>query len=151
MKNLNLLDSLYSSYIKERELLLHKDQFIHLLTAYPALVVLMSDGVVDREERLIMNIQASKLGYNFASNDLGQEKEENLMLIYKAEFNFLIKNRHKWECKFLDALKEYLENNAQEKSLVKETMQLFASASNGTSKEESQAITSLVEYLSLDN
>src|SRR5690606_26789822 len=137
--------------IKKREILIHKNQFIRLLTVYPALIVLMSDGVVDKEERLIMNIHASKLGYNFASDDLGQEKEENLMLIYKAEFTFLIKNRHEWECKFLDTLKEYLENNEKEKSLVKETMQLFASASQGTSVEEEFAIGQLKMYLSLDD
>lgn len=151
MKTTNSLDALYTSYIDKREILIDKNQFIRLLTVYPALVVLMSDGVVDKEERLIMNIHASKLGYDFASDDLGLEKEENLMLIYKAEFTFLIKNRHEWECKFLDTLKEYLENNEKEKSLVKETMQLFASASNGTSKEEDQAMASLEEYLSLDS
>lgn len=147
----NLLDTLYASYIAEREIQIHKKQFVHLLTVFPALIVLMSDGVLDREERLIMSIQASKLGYSYATDDLGLEKEENLMLIYKAEFNFLIKNRHEWECKFLDALKEYLEGNEKEKSLVKETMQLFASASNGTSKEESQAMASLSDYLDLDS
>lgn len=145
------LDTLYHAYIQKREIPLHKHQFIHLLKIYPALVVLMSDGVVDKEERLIMNIQASKLGYDYATEDLGIEKEENLMLIYRAEFRYLIKNRHDWERKFLDVLKEYLKNNDEEKSLVKETMQLFASASQGTSIEEEYAIGQLKRYLDLGN
>lgn len=145
------LERLYQDYIQKREIPLHKHQFIHLLKIYPSLVVLMSDGIVDKEERLVMNIQASKLGYDHATNDLGLEKEENLMLIYRAEFRYLIKNRHDWERKFLDALKEYLDNNEKEKSLVKETMQLFASASQGTSVEEEFAINQLKEYLNLDN
>ncbi len=145
------LDKLYHDYILERDIPLHKHQFIHLLKIYPSLVVLMSDGIVDKEERLIMNIQASKLGYDHATDDLGIEKEENLMLIYRAEFRYLIKHRHEWERKFLDALKEFLENNEEEKSLVKETMQLFASASQGTSVEEEFAIGQLKMYLSLDD
>ena len=144
------LDNLYHAYIQKREIPLHKHQFIHLLKIYPSLVVLMSDGIVDKEERLVMNVQASKLGYDHATEDLGIEKEENLMLIYRSEFRYLIKNRHDWERKFLDALKEYLNNNEKEKSLVKETMQLFASASQGTSVEEEFAIGQLKQYLNLE-
>lgn len=147
----DFLDKLYQDYIQERDIPLHKHQFVHLLKIYPSLVVLMSDGIVDKEERLVMNIQASKLGYDHATEDLGMEKEENLMLIYRAEFRYLIKNRHEWERKFLDVLKEYLKNNEGEKSLVKETMQQFASASQGTSVEEEFAIGQLKKYLNLDN
>ena len=145
------LDVLYDSYLKFRNITLNKNQFIHLLKVYPALIILMSDGVVDKEERLVLSVQASKLGYRLASDDLGMEKEENLMLIYKAEFKYLIKNRHLWECKFLDTLKEYLQDNHKEKAIIKETMQLFASASQGTSKEESHAMDLLREYLDLDS
>ena len=65
----DFLDKLYQDYIQERDIPLHKHQFIHLLKIYPSLVVLMSDGIVDKEERLVMNIQASKLGYDHATED----------------------------------------------------------------------------------
>ena len=144
------MDALYKSYTKARNLTLNKEQFSHLVRIFPSLLVLISDGIIDKEEKLIMRIQASKLGYDFASEDLGMEKEENLMLIYQAEFRYLIKYRHLWERKFLDALKEIIKNNRAEKDLIKETMQMFANASDGTSKEENYCMTSLVGYLNLD-
>lgn len=146
-KNFELL---YHSYLDERFISINKDQFAQLLKIFPALLVLKSDGIIDHEERLIMSIQAGKLGYEYASDDLGLEKEENLMLIYRDEFKYLLKNHHKWEKKFLDVLKQYIEDDIDEKHQIKETMQLFASASNGTSKEESRAMNSLVDYLNLD-
>ena len=146
-KNFELL---YNSYLDERFISINKDQFAQLLKIFPALLVLKSDGIIDHEERLVMSIQAGKLGYEYATDDLGLEKEENLMLIYRDEFKYLLKNHHKWEKKFLDVLKQYIEDDIDEKHQIKETMQLFASASNGTSKEESRAMNSLIDYLNLD-
>jgi len=141
---------LYHAYLDERFISINKDQFAQLLKTFPALLILKSDGIIDHEEKLIMSIQAGKLGFEYASDDLGLEKEENLMLIYRDEFKYLLKNQHKWEKKFLDVLKQYIGNDIDEKNRIKETMQLFASASNGTSKEESRAISSLITYLDLD-
>ncbi len=146
-KNFELL---YHSYLDERFISINKDQFAQLLKIFPALLVLKSDGIIDHEEKLVMSIQAGKLGYEYATDDLGLEKEENLMLIYRDEFKYLLKNHHKWEKKFLDVLKQYIEDDIDEKHQIKETMQLFASASNGTSKEESRAMNSLIDYLNLD-
>ena len=145
-KNFELL---YHSYLDERFISINKDQFAQLLKIFPALLVLKSDGIIDHEEKLVMSIQAGKLGYEYATDDLGLEKEENLMLIYRDEFKYLLKNHHKWEKIFLDVLKHYIEDDIDEKNQIKETMQLFASASNGTSKEESRAMNSLIEYLKL--
>ena len=144
------MNALYKSYTTVRELTLSKEQFSHLVRIFPSLLVLVSDGIVDKEERLIMKVQASKLGYDFASEDFGMEKEENLMLVYQAEFRYLIKNRHNWERKFLDVLKEIIKDDQKEKSLIKETMQMFANASDGTSKEENYCMTSLIGYLELE-
>lgn len=141
---------LYHSYLDERFISINKDQFAQLLKIFPSLLILNSDGIIDHEEKLVMSIQASKLGYEFATDDLGIEKEENLMLIFKDEFKYLIKNSKKWEKKFLDLLRDYIQNDVTEKYRIKETMQLFASASQGTSKEESQAMNFLIEYLKLD-
>lgn len=145
-KNFELL---YHAYLDERFISINKEQFAQLLKIFPALLILKSDGIIDHEEKLVMSIQAGKLGYEYATDDLGLEKEENLMLIYRDEFKYLLKNHHKWEQRFLDVLKQYIENDIDEKHHIKENMQLFASASNGTSKEESRAINSLIEYLAL--
>lgn len=146
-KNFELL---YHAYLDERFISINQDQFAQLLKIFPSLLILNSDGFIDKEEKLVMGIQASKLGYEYASDDLGLEKEENLMLIFKDEFKYLLKNNRKWEKKFLDVLKEFIENDLDEKLRIKETMQLFASASEGTSKEEAHAMSAIIDYLRLE-
>lgn len=146
-KNFELL---YHAYLDERFISINKDQFAQLLKIFPSLLILNSDGIVDKEEKLVMGIQASKLGYEYATDDLGLEKEENLMLIFKDEFKYLLKNSQKWEEKFLGVLKEFIKSDADGKLKIKETMQLFASASDGTSKEEAHAMSYLIDYLELE-
>lgn len=148
---MNQLDQLYSDYSNERFIKLNKEQFIYLITLFPALRVALSDGLVDEEEWITVKRLAKILGDEFASEDLGKEKEENLMLIYKAEFRYLIKNLDLWEQKFLQALKQYFEKNEAAKEFVVETMYLFAQASDGISAEENNTIKRLAMELGLED
>lgn len=143
------MEALHTEYIQERMLSLNEEQFIYIVNLFPAIRVVLSDGIVDQEEWQTVKHMAKILGDEFASDDLGNEKEENLMLIYKAEFRYLIKNLEKWEAKFLDALKEYFELNDASHDFVLETMLLFAHASDGVSEEESKTIDYLVKELDL--
>ncbi|MBK6266604.1 hypothetical protein JKA74_16280 [Marivirga sp. S37H4] len=145
------IDKLYSEYTKERNIKLNKEQFVYIVNLFPALRVVLSDGIVDKDEWITVKRLAKILGDEFATEDLGEEKEENLMLIYKAEFRYLIKNLGMWESKFLKALKEYFEENESSKEFVLETMYLFAHASDGVSEEEDNAIDYLTSELGLDN
>ncbi len=145
------IDKLYSEYSKERNIKLNKEQFVYLINLYPALRVALSDGILDKEEWITVKRLAKILGDEFASEDFGEEKEENLMLIYKAEFRYLIKNLEEWEPRFLNALKDYFKENEPSKEFVLETMYLFAHASDGLSKEEESTIDYLTSQLGLDN
>lgn len=145
------MDDLYSEYTKARNIDINKEQFIYILNLYPALLVVLSDGIVDRDEWKTVKKLATILGKEFATTDLGLEKEENLTLIYKAEFKYLLKNRGRWERKFLDTLKGYFEKNHSSKEFVLETMFLFANASNGISIEEDKMIDNLTVELGLQN
>jgi predicted glycosyl hydrolase (DUF1957 family) len=148
---MSLIDQLFEEYSKERKLELNKEQFIYLITLFPALLVVLSDGIVDREEWVTVKRLAKIMGDEFASEDLGEEKEENLMLIYKGEFRHLLKAREQWEKKILSALKEYFTENQQSKEFVMETMYLFAHASDGVSEEEDETIMHLTEKLGLED
>lgn len=149
--NMAQLDQLYAEYSNERFIKLNKEQFIYLLTLFPALRVALSDGMVDKAEWLTVKRLAKILGDEFTSEDLGKEKKENLMLIYKTEFRYLIKNLDQWEQKFLKALKEYFEKNEAAKEFVIETMYLFAHASDGISAEENSTIQKLTKELGLED
>ncbi len=145
------IDNLYQLYSEERNIKLNKEQFVYLVNLFPALRVALSDGMVDDDEWVVVKRLAKILGDEFASDDLGQEKKENLMLIYKSEFRYLIKNLDEWEEKFLTALKEYFIENEASKEFVMETMYLFANASDGVSDEEIKNIHVLTDRLGLDD
>ena len=68
-----------------------------LSTFFQQLRVVLSDGIVDQDEWVTVKRLAKILGDEFATDDLGEEKEENLMLIYKSEFRYLIKNLDQWQ------------------------------------------------------
>ncbi|MCC5921831.1 MAG: hypothetical protein LAT68_15085 [Cyclobacteriaceae bacterium] len=142
---------LKSEYLNERNIDLDEDQFIYMVNLFPSLLVVLSDGIVDKEEWSTVKSLAKILGKEFATENLGKEKEENLTLIYKSEFRYLLKNREEWENKFLEALREYFEHNNSSKEFVYETMVLFAAASDGISEEEQTMIDYLNDYLELNN
>ncbi len=145
------IDQLFKEYTRERFINLNKEQFVYIVNLFPALRVVMSDGIVDQDEWVTVKRLAKILGDEFASDDLGEEKEENLMLIYRAEFRHLVKNLDKWQDKFLAALKDYFNENEPSKEFVVETMYLFASASDGVSEEENEVIEFLTKELGLED
>jgi tellurite resistance protein len=145
------IDQLFKEYTEDRFINLNKEQFVYIVNLFPALRVVMSDGIVDQDEWVTVKRLAKILGDEFASEDLGEEKEENLMLIYRAEFRHLVKNLDIWQDKFLAALKDYFKENEPSKEFVVETMYLFASASDGVSEEENEVIEFLTRELGLED
>jgi len=139
---------LYQEYTRERFIELSEDQFASFLAFFPTLLVAASDGIVDREEWLYCKKLASGLGHSYQEGD-NEEAAENLTLVYRAEFRYLLKNMDKWEDKFLRALKAFLELNTDAKEFVSETLYLFAEASAGVSQEEMDKINYLEKTLEL--
>ena len=144
------IEELYQDYKKERNIQINKEQFIYVVNLFPALLVVLSDGLIDSDEWNIVKKLAKILGKEFATEDLGMEKEENLTLIYRAEFKYLIKHREQWELRFIEALKSYFKENSSSKEFVLETMYLFANASEGISDEEDKVIEQLSKELGLE-
>ncbi|CAN5176314.1 hypothetical protein BH23BAC1_BH23BAC1_41060 [soil metagenome] len=144
------INELYKEYVKHRKIDLKKDQFLWIVNLFPALLVVLSDGIVDSEEWSEVKKLSAKLGHDYTKN-MDPEKEEILSSIYRAEFQYLLKNRDIWEIKFLNALKDYFEENDQSKDFVLETMFLFAKASGGISLEEADTIEFLAKVLLIKN
>ncbi|UII33416.1 hypothetical protein LVD17_06220 [Fulvivirga ulvae] len=144
------MDDLYTEYTQIRFLDINKEQFIYIAHLLPSCLIVMSDGLLDREEWVTLKRLSKILGDEFATEDLGlEEKEENLMLIYKAEIRYLLKNREKWEAKFIAALRDYLANNNASKEFLNETMELFASQEQDKDKAEYRTYRRLKEELNL--
>ncbi len=139
---------LYEEYTVERYIEMSEQQFASFVAFFPTLLVAASDGIVDREEWLYCKKLASGLGHSYKEGD-SEEAAENLTLLYRGEFKYLIKNLQDWEEKFLNALKTYLAANEHAKKFVAETLYLFAEASSGVSQEEMDKINYLEKTLEL--
>lgn len=144
------MDDLYTEYTQVRFLEINKEQFIYITHLLPSCLIVMSDGLLDTEEWVTLKRLSKILGDEFATEDLGtEEKEENLMLIYKAEIRYLIKNKDQWRDKFIAALKEYISNNDSSKEFLTETMELFISQDQNPGEQELETYNKLVSDLGL--
>ncbi len=144
------MDNLYKEYTQVRFLEINKEQFVYIAHLLPSCMLVMSDGLLDQEEWVTLKQLSKILGDEFASDDLGtEEKEENLMLIYKAEIRYLLKNREMWENKFLSALKEYLPSHPASTEFLNETLDLFAGPDVDPTEETLQIYQKLKKELGL--
>ena len=147
MKNQH--ETLLEEYHKVRKSELSIDQFTYILKIYPSLLVCMSDGKLDKEEwDGVLNISKGlALLYLDQMPNTNAEKVEGL---FRTEFRYLLENIDKWEKKFLNKLKSYLEEHSDEREFVYEAMYLFANAADGISADEQRTIDSLTSRLSLE-
>ncbi|MFT6868327.1 MAG: tellurite resistance protein [Cyclobacteriaceae bacterium] len=140
---------LFDEYKKVRHVDLTLQQFTYLLNLYPALIVCMSDGVLDKEEWESVDKLAKGLTLQF-SDDMEGEEVAKMEQKFRTEFMYLLENIEKWQKKFLNALKSHIEDSKLDKEFVLESMYLFANAADGISQVEQDAIDMLSERLSLN-
>ena len=143
------VENLYNLYKQEREIDLSVEQFESFLAFFPALLVVASDGIVDKEEWLYCRKMASGLGNSFSEDSMSVEETGKLTEIYRAEFRYLLDYLDQWEEPFLQTLETYLHQNSYAKEFVNETAHLFAQASDGVSEEERDTIQILEKRLDL--
>lgn len=133
---MTLIHSLFQDYKKARFLDINEEQFIYLIHLLPPCLVAMSDGFLDKEEWVTLKSLSKILGNELASDNMGDlEKEENLMLIYKGEIRYLLKNKDKWQARFFDALREYFGKNDASKGFLQETLDLLNKGEKTTEEE----------------
>lgn len=148
MKNQH--EILLEEYHKTRKSDLSIDQFTYILKIYPSLLVCMSDGKLDPEEwDGVLNI--SKGLALLYLDQIPNSNAEQMETLFRTEFRYLLENIDKWEKKFLNTLKSYLEEHPDEKEFVYEAMYLFANAADGIAHEEQRAIDRLASRLSLEH
>ncbi len=143
------VDLLFEEYLKIRKVEISKSQFMYLLNLYPSLLVCMSDGVLDKEEwEGVLRIADGIAEAYVESPD--REERQKMAQMFRTEFRYLLENIDRWRKKFLNALKNHLESNTDDKEFVMEAMYLFANAADGISMEEEEIIEELSERLSLE-
>ena len=145
----NQHEILQEEYHKIRKSELSLDQFTYLLKIYPSLLVCMSDGKLDKEEwDSVLNISKG-LALLYIDQQPNSSAEQ-IEVLFRTEFKYLLENIDKWEKKFLNTLKNYLDAHPDEKEFVYEAMYLFANAADGISHDEQRRIDELASRLSLE-
>ena len=141
------LHLLYLEYIKNRRIKIPEDQFNYIARLYPAILVCMSDGVLDKEEWDSVVMATRGLAAEFVKSPL--DNRDMIAMSFRTELRYLIDNVDKWKKKFLHALHYALKDNPLDQEFVLETMYLFANIAGGISDEEEQAIRELADRLEI--
>ena len=144
----NQIDLLYEEYKKSRKTNLDREQFTYLTKLYPALLICMSDGVLDEEEWEGIVMATKGLAEEFVRTP--EDDKELIAISFRTEFRYLIDNIEKWQKKFLNALNDSIKDNQSDKEFVLECMYLFANAADGISDEERDKIDVLARRLNLE-
>lgn len=141
------IDSLFESYKEVSPTQLNSDQFGTLLTFFPALLVIASDGVIDDDEWVYVKYLAKFMAEN--DTDTSEKPVKELTELYFDELKYLLESLMSWEEKFIEALADYLKHFPEIKEDIEEILHMFAEASEGESEIEEETIASLSHRLGL--
>ena len=140
---------LYENYQKHYNTKLTQDEFITLLTFFPAVQVLTADGEIDKEEWVYVKHIAKSMAETYKDELPNQYELIDLQQNYEEELQYILENMDKWSAKFTFGLKSYLREMPEVKDIVFDVMYMFADASNDISKAEKEMIDTLRVELEL--
>lgn len=143
------IEKLYEDYIHKRNLTMSLDQFILFAEFFPAVLVIMSDGTADEQERLYLDRLNTNLANIFEEDGLSREYIHRLKLTFDEEFEYLMQNLELWKEPYLHALHEHLEHHPESKEIILDTLYLFASKSQDVDESENEMISFLTQRLEL--
>lgn len=140
--------TLHESYTKASGCVLDQEQFVTLLTFYPAMLVVGADGTIDEEESIYVKHIAK-----FMANNYGESHSQEVRLLEKqfdAGLNFLYEHQAQWEIPFLEVLHDYLQAIPLLKENIVEVMLMFADSSSRVSIQEDKVIRDVARLLDID-
>ena len=143
------IELLYEEYHKNRNINLSLEQFIYIANLFPAMLVCMSDGKLDKEEWDGVLKITDSLAEAYSLDDESLPSQE-ISRIFRTEMRYLLDNMDKWSKKFLNALKDYTKDRKSDKEFIVETMYLFANVADGISDDEQNMIDELSKRLALE-
>ena len=146
----NLIYDLYQLYFKGRQATLNIQQFTLLVEFFPTALVVLSDGVLDDEEKLYLERLATSVGHIFLEDGYAPQKAKELAIIFGEELEYLIHNQNAWKEQYLKALGAHLEYYPEQKDNILDTIYLFAETSQDLSSPERDMITFLKDTLKLE-
>jgi hypothetical protein len=143
------IEKLYEDYSYKRGLNISLDQFMLFAEFFPAVLVILSDGIVDDQERIYLDRLNTNLANIFEEDGLSKEYIYKLKKTFDEEFDYLMTHLKEWKDTYLDALSEHLTHNPESKEIILDTLYLFASKSQDVDESENQMIQFLTQKLNL--
>lgn len=140
--------TLHESYTKASKCQIDEEQFVTLLTFYPAMLVVGADGSIDDEESIYVKHIAK-----FMANNYGESHSQEVRSLEKqfdAALHFLYEHQSQWEAPFLQVLHNYLQEIPLLKENIAEVMLMFADSSHRISAQENKVIRDVAEFLEID-
>jgi hypothetical protein len=140
---------LYENYQKHYPTKLNQDEFVTLLTFFPAIQVLTADGEIDAEEWIYVQHISKSMAETYRDEVSNKYELIDLQQTYETELAYILDNMSNWSAKFTFGLKSYLNEMPEVKDIVFDVMYMFADASNDISSAEKDMIESLKQELAL--
>lgn len=145
------ITALYEEYTEHRKLNISFEQFTFLVTYYPVLLIVSTDGKVDIKEWNYLKKRSDDLvDLQFASY-ADEEYMMDMKKLLQDEFKYLLMNFDTWERKFIKTLKNYLKEKPELKHPLLESFYLFASVSEGICEKEEIMIEHLRKELDIED
>lgn len=146
------IEDLFELYCQKRELTISFDQFLLFAELFPAVLVIMSDGEIDTQERIYLDKLNTNLANIFEEDGLTKNQLLRLKDTFACEFDYLITHLEEWKEPYLNALQDHLSQSPETKDIILDTLHLFAATSediNIDSEAENQMIAFLINKLDL--
>lgn len=143
------MEDLFNNYQKKRNIDLSLEQFVLLLEFFPMLLVAISDGKIDDEEKAYLKKLARNAASFFKDEGFSEGKLKAIEEVYTQEMYYLIENHEFWQKDFLKALCKHLKEFPSEKHIIADTLYLLAEVSEDISYEEKDMIEMLKQKLQI--
>lgn len=140
--------SLHELFTQESKFSLDEEQFVTLLTFYPALLVVAADGYIDEDEKVYVKQIAKFMANSYT--DLHNEDFKPLEKEFFQSLIFLHEKEPRFKDAFLQVLHDYLVQLPDLKDNIAEVMLMFAHSSDDISKEEEVIIREVAAQLAID-
>jgi len=141
---------LHALYFRGRVPTLNEGEFETLVSIFPALMVAMADDEIQKEEKELINLAATEIVEDIASQGYSEEQKTLLKKNYLEEINRLTENSAFWEENFLYTLSLYLEIQPEFGGVISDFMSEVASSHGDTNEKELAEIFRVKSKLGID-